>query len=323
LKTAKWLASALALALAASGARATLSGALEGDARGTYSARDGRDVGLNSLGASARKVFADGHGDRLILYAQAELADTFSEALLHQAYAEWKGPMGRWNVAAGRVPLPWGLLTAWSPDRMPYSSPYDWTRTLESDNGALLRGTLDIWDYGLALTQGYGMQDPEEFPGPGNLTGRVGVTPDEAGDVTMGLSFATGTVYPDAHGSGMGPMMMMDNDERERRTALALDCTWNAGRGTYRVEGGTRRVDDQWHGTLFAAADYALFPKITLQAAGQVYEHGGDHFWRRLYGGLAVPLAWFTIRGGYEYEQAEVEDHRVVLQVYRLFRFIR
>ncbi|MBM3957763.1 MAG: hypothetical protein FJ313_06885, partial [Gemmatimonadetes bacterium] len=267
MKTARWwLSAALLACAAASPAAASLFVALEGDARGGYSQRGGADAEVNSVGGSARKVFADRRGDRVILFAQAEWVEDFSEALLHQAYAEWKGPMGRWNIAAGRVLLPWGLRTAWSPARMPYGSPYDWTRTLESDNGALLRGTLGVWDYGLALTQGYGMEDIEEFPGPGNLTGRLGMTPGVEGNFTLGLSFAAGTAHASEHGHGMGDAMA------EERTALALDCTWNAGRGTYRFEGGARRAEETWHGTLFGAVDYALLPRLTAQAAGQMYE---------------------------------------------------
>lgn len=317
MQTVKWWGNALLVFAVVSPASASLFVAMEGDARGEYTDRGGVDAEIRSIGGSARKVFADRHGDRMILYAQAEWADDFSDPLLHQAYAEWKGPMGRWNAAAGRVPLPWGLRTAWSPDRLPYGSPYEWTRTLESDNGALLRGTLGIWDYGLALTQGYGMEDIEEFPGPGNLTGRLGISPDEEGNFTLGLSFAAGTAHASEHGHGMATVM------EEERTALALDCTWNAGRGTYRLEGGARETEEQWHGTFFGAADYSLFPKLTLQAAGQVYEHGPSHYYSRVYGGVSVPLPWFTLRGGYEHENAEMEDHRVVVQLYRFFSFVR
>ena len=325
MKTAKWWASLALLLAAAIPARAALFLAVEGDARGEYSDRDGWDGGLDSLGGSVRQVFADRRGDRVILFAQAELEDNFSEFMLHQAYGEWKGPMGRWNLAAGRVPLPWGLLTAWSPDRMPYSDPYDWTRTLSSDNGVLWRGTVGVWDYGLALTQGYGMEDIEEWPGPGNFTARLGITPGVEGNFSMGLSFATGTVYPTVHGDDMDEMdhAMEDEEEFEERTAAALDLTWNVGRGTYRFEGGARKTEDEWHGTLFAAADYALFPKLDLQLAGQVYQHADSHFYSRGYGGVAVPTKWFTIRGGYEYENADEEDHRVVVQIYRLFSFVR
>lgn len=295
---------------------------MESDARGEYAYRDGWDGQIDSIGGSIRKVFADRRGDRVILFMQAELMDNLSEGMFHEAYGEWKGPMGRWNIAAGRVPLPWGLLTAWSPDRMPYGSPYDWTRTLSSDNGALWRGTIGIWDYGLALTQGYGMERIRSFPGPGNLTGRLGITPGVEENFSLGVSFASGTVYPSEHGNDR-THAMEKGDGWEKRTALALDWTWNLGRGTYRFEGGSRKTEGQWHGTLFGSAEYALFPKVTVQMAGQIYEHEASHAFRRVYGGVAVPTKWFTIRGGYEYENVDVQDHRVVVQYYRLCSFVR
>jgi hypothetical protein len=317
LKTAKWCLSAGVIVLSARVCAASMFVSVEGDVRGSHSDRHDLDAEVNSIGGSVRKVFADRRGDRVILYSRAEWADNLSEGMLHQAYAEWKGPLGRWNLAAGRVPLPWGLLTAWSPDRMPYGSPYDWTRTLDSDNGVLWRGVVDAWDYGLALTQGYGMGDIESFPGPGNLTGRVGLTPGIEGTVSLGLSFATGTAYASEHGHGT------DHLTEEERTALAIDGTLYLGRGTYRFECGARRTESEWLGTAFGAMDYALFPKVTLQVAGQVYDHETSHTYGRLYGGVSVPTAWFTVRGGYEYETTDSDHHMVVVQLYRLFSFVR
>jgi hypothetical protein len=290
---------------------------MEGDVRGEYSEGGDLDAEINSLGGSLRQVFADRRGDRVILYTRMECVDDLSEFLLHQAYVEWKGPMGRWNLAAGRVPLPWGLRTNWSPDRMPYGSPYEWTRTLESDNGILYRGTVGIWDYGIALTQGYGMSNIEEFPGPGNLTGRLGFTPGIEGNFTIGISLSTGTAYASEHGHGAGTSV------EEKRTAAALDATLYAGRGTYRLECGWREAKHRGHGTAFATADYALFPKVTLQLAGQAYEHDSSHIYGRVYGGVSVPTRWFTIRGGYEYEKTGSDEHKAVVQLYRLFSFAR
>ncbi len=315
---AKWFPSlVLSLVLSAGTSRATVSLLLEGDVRGEYSDREDLDARVDSVGGSLRKVLADGKGDRLTLYLQAEAEDNASELLLHQAYAEWKGPMGRWNLALGRVPVPWGLLTAWSPDRLPFLSPYDTAGTFTSDNGLLLRGSAGMTDYGLALTQGYGMGSIQDFPGPGNLTGRLGITPDLAGDLNLGVSFAAGTVYPSAHGHGSGPVM------EEERLALALDCTWYHGRGIYRLEAGGRHTEDRWRGTLFGMADYALLPKLSLQLAGQLYTHMESHEFGQVYAGVSVPVGAFTLRMGYEYEHAQEETHKVVIQFYRLFSFTR
>lgn len=285
--------------------------------RGEYSDRDKFDGELSSVGGSIRKVLADSKGDRLILYMQAEAAENVSEGLLHQAYAEWKGPMGRWNLAFGRVPMPWGLLADWSPDRMPFQSPYTATRTFASDNGILLRGSAGLYDYGLALTQGYGMGTIEDYPGPGNLTGRLGMTPDLAGDINIGLSLSAGTVFASEDGHGMGTVT------EEERTALAIDCTWYHGRGVYRVEGGGRKTHERWHGTFFGFADYGLLPKLNLQLAGQVYTHMDSHRFGQVYAGVAMPLGAFTLRTGYEYEYTHMEVHTVMVQLYRLFSFTR
>ncbi len=317
MKTAKWWVSAGAALFLARTASATWFFNWEEDLRGTYSDRDGRDGEIHAIGGSARKVFADARGDRLILFLQAEAMHNLEEGVLHQAYAEYKGPMGRWNLALGRVPLPWGLQTAWSPDRMPFASPYTGTLTPFSDNGALWRGVVGDWDYGLALTQGYGMEEIEGFPGPGNLTGRVGLTPDLEGNLSLGASFAVGTVTVSEGGHGMGEVVV------EKRTAFALDLTWYEGRGAYRLEGGARRVDGDWYATLFGTADYALLPRLTVQLAGQVYEAHHSQTFGQIYGGISIPLRSVTLRGGYEYEKTHEEDHRVVVQLHRLLSLVR
>lgn len=317
----KWFPSLVLILVLTSGtSRATVALLLEGDLRGEYSDRDALEGSVDSVGGSLRKVLADGRGDRLILYLQAEAVDDASDVLLHQAYAEWKGPMGRWNLVLGRVPMPWGLLTAWSPDRLPFLSPYDTTGTFTSDNGLLLRGSAGMYDYGLALTQGYGMGSIQDYPGPGNLTGRLGITPALAEDLSVGISFAAGTIYPseDGHGHGMGDPVM-----EEERIALALDCTWYHGQGAYRVEGGGRYVEDRWLGTLFGMVDYALLPKFSLQLAGQIYTHMESHEFGQIYAGASTPVGAFTLRMGYEYEHAQEETHKVVVQLYRLFSFTR
>jgi len=312
-----WRSAAAAGALAARTASATLFLNAEADLRAGYGSGAGGDAEFHALGVSARKVFADGRGDRLILFAQAEAVHTFEKILLHQAYAEYKGPMGRWNLAAGRVPLPWGLQTSWSPDRMLFTSPYTGIRAPFSDNGILWRGVVGDWDYGLSLTQGYGMERIEAFPGPGNLTGRVGHTFGLEGNLVAGLSFATGTATVGEEGHGMGDVAA------ERREAFALDLTWYEGRGVYRIEGGVRQAHEHWLATLFGTADYALLPRLTLQGAAHGYEshHGGSVL--RVYGGVAIPWKRFTLRGGYEYEKADVGSHRVVVQLHGLLSVVR
>lgn len=317
MKTAKWwfsLAGMLAQAAAAPGA---LFLAGEEDLRAVRTDRERLAGEIHSIGGSLRKVISDRRGDRLVFFAQAEAAHNLSEGLLHQLYGEWKGPMGRWNIALGRVPLPWGLLAEWSPDRMPFGSPYPGARTLASDNGLLVRGVIGPWDYGVALTQGYGMESVEDVPGPGLATGRLGWAPGLDGGLTLGLTASAGTVFASEHGHGMGDAV------EEERMAFAVDATVYLGRGAYRLESGARRTDGRWLGTAFAFVEYAWLPRIDLQLAAQLFRHGEDHAFGRAYAGVSIPWNLATIRGGYEYEYAHEEIHRLVLQLYRYHSVVR
>jgi len=311
LKTVEWWLSAVSWWCLTSAAPGALFLVWEEDLRGVATDWGKLDGEINSLGGSMRAVWADRQGDRIILFVRAETAHNLSEFLVHEAYGQLKGPMGRWNLTLGRVRLPWGLLTDWSPDRLPHNSPYTGTRMLDSDNGLGWHGTVGSWDYGLALTQGYGMQDVEEFPGPGLVTGRIGFTPDESGDITVGLSLSGGTV----HSSEERPHE--SHGIEEKRIAASLDGTLRLGRGVYRFEGGARRTQEEWRATAFVTADYALMPKTVLQFAGQLYQTDKSDATGWVYAGLAVPLASVTIRVGYQYEPAETDQHKVVVQLYR------
>lgn len=290
---------------------------LEEDLRGRWESDEDLTGEINALGGSLRKVISDSRGDRFIFFAQAELHNNLSEFMLHQAYGQIKGPMGKWNVSVGRVPLPWGLLTDWSPERMPYASPYRGSRLNTADNGILLDGVIGMADYGIALTQGYGMADIEEFPGPGLLTARVGITPFITGDLVVGLSLSHGTVAVSAHGHGMGHV------HEEEQTAIGLDNTLYYGRGLVRFEGVVKRYDASWEQHVFANAEYALLPRLTIETAGQAAFLPHDEKGGSIYTGISLPIRTLTFRGGYEYETYHEDTHSMVLQLYRSFSTVR
>ncbi len=269
---------------------------------------------INALSGSVRQVFADDKGDRLTLFLQVEAEHNFEELMAHQFYAKYKGPMGKWNLALGRVPLPFGLLTGWSPDRQPYRSPYTFSKVMKVDNGLLIDGTIGMVDYGLAITQGFGMSTPDAFPGDGLLTGRFGLSPLIGGELQLGLSGSVGTSHRMLHGHGDDAMKV------EHRTAL-FDLTALAGRGTYRLEAGAEMVDEIWTPRGFLAAEYQLLPKLTLIGSGNVA--GGDDPRGTLFGGVATTLKSVTIRGGYSYEQTNTTGHALTLQLYRQLSLTR
>jgi hypothetical protein len=287
----------------------------EEDLRAVHTIDSGLSGGVAALGGAIRLVIPDRKGDRLILYTQAELAGNFSGRMLHQAYAQLKGPMGVWNAAVGRVPLPWGLLTGWSPDRLPYHSPYRFFTQNSSDNGLRLSGVWGALDYGLAFTQGFGMGALRSWPGPGIATGRVGITPG-TGDVVVGVSASAGRFYPGHRGHENGTMALAGN-------AGALDITAYLGQALIRAEGAGRYDRNHMQSSIFVSAEYLLFPKLTIIGAGQIYTQGSGHHFGWLWAGLAAPLKSVTIRGGYTYEKSLATTHRIGIQLHRLFAISR
>jgi hypothetical protein len=53
---------------------------------------------------------------------------------------------------------------------MPYTSPWRSDRINAAENGILVYATRGAIDYGVAITQGYGMAEAGTLPGPGLVT---------------------------------------------------------------------------------------------------------------------------------------------------------
>lgn len=311
---AKLYLSALLLVACVSSPMAVLFLNYEEDLRGKYTFGEDIDGEINALSGSVRQVFSDKNGDRFMLYLQGELEHNLQERIIHQLYGRYKGPMGKWNITLGRVPLPWGLLTNWSAERLPYHSPYAVRGLLKSDNGLLVSGTIGMVDYGVSLTQGYGMNSVEEFPGPGLCTMRVGVTPLLSGDLTVGVSGSVGTSYRSGDGHHGHEAMPVEH------LSGAIDLTAYIGRGTLRMEAGGERVAEIWEHQGFVELEYQLLPKLALLGAGNLFSEG-ERWNGTLYMGASTKLKSVTLRGGYEYEENREDTHKLVLQIYRQFSF--
>ncbi len=287
----------------------------EEDLRAGYSFQSEDISGeINSIGGSVRQVFSDKKGDRWILYLQAEAENNFSEIMAHQLYGRFKGPMGKWNVSLGRVPLPLGLLTGWSPERMPYSSPYKSTGLLKADNGFLVNGTVGIIDYGVSLTQGFGMGEIESFPGPGLVTARVGISPLIGGELLFGISGSGGTSYR-SMGHGEHSMAV-------EHISAALDGTAYLGRAIIRFELGIEAIESTWSKRGFLESEFQLLPKLTLHGAGNLFMKN-DELNGTAFAGVSTKLKSVTIRGGYEYEYQHETKQTVTVQLYRQFSYNR
>jgi hypothetical protein len=244
-----------------------------------------------------------------VLYGQVEFMDDVARTDIHQMYMMFKGPMGVWNLSAGRFLLPYGLLQGYSTDHAAFSALYPYTLGRESDNGLLASGTRGIFEYALAVTQGAGI-----FHGWGEqglVTGRFAAAPGETGDFSVGLSGA----------AGMTDVSHTAQPIRRQVKIGAVDCAGSLGRTAFRAELslGKQRADFQT--AAFGGIDFTLHPQVELNAAGSVVREAKvfHHLWGFL--GTTITSPFITLKGGYKYVYYGPIDHQVTLIAYKQFAF--
>ena len=297
------------LALLLGNAEATWNISLDADLRYEMSDYTTHEGGVHALGASVRKTFSDHTGDRFIIFGLFETEDNFSEHMIHELYFRYKGPLGSWNITAGRFGLPYGLLTTFSTSRLLYQSASYGSLGLDADNGVMVSGVIGMADYALALTQGYGAHRMPEFPGHGILTARFGLTFGDAEEYSVGVSGAAGKTESGHH--------------RHHVTEKYLggaDATIAWGLANIRLEGNGGVVDGKQFFSAFAGIDYPLLPgvELTTSALGSLHGHEKFDSW---FVGLSFKPNWFTLRGGYTYAHFNAPKHTFSVQLYRLFSF--
>ena len=175
---------------------------LDGDGRYGYTDWKDHSAELHVASATVKKTFADSRGARLKMFGLFEARDNFSRFMVHEAYGVFKGPMGLWNITAGRFTLPYGLLWNFSTNRLPYEDVYHDILGFDTDNGLQASGTAGRIDYGLSLTQGLGPHRDIEFPGHGLVIFRAGMALGETEEFLVGLSGAAGRVETGHHMTG-------------------------------------------------------------------------------------------------------------------------
>ena len=60
--------------------------------------------------------------------------------MIHELYFKYKGPMGLWNITAGRIGIPYGLLTYFSTSRLLFESSIEQILGFDADNGITVSG---------------------------------------------------------------------------------------------------------------------------------------------------------------------------------------
>lgn len=199
----------------------TLAGGL--DARAQFGSEGSFAAGFLNL----RHVIAREGADRWILVGQVDSGENFESPFLYQTYAQFKGPLGRWNVRAGRFIVPFGLLASYDSERQVLNTIEPLSLGLKLDAGVQVNGFSGDHDYAVALTEGAGV-------GNTILTGRWGWQTD---DLNVGLSLLSGRLPETAskdtierRGAQLPGVPLVD----KRR--LGLDATWNQGPNAWRGE---------------------------------------------------------------------------------------
>ncbi len=282
------------------------------DARMAITDFDEVDAGIHVVGASLRKIITDSTGDRLILFALVEAHDDFSDWMLHEIYAQYKGPMGRWNITAGRFSVPYGLNTDYTTSRSMFDDLYPVTLGMAMDSGLMLSGVVRDIDYGVAVTQGHGAHGTPDFPGETFGTARLGYTFGDAGEYRFGISAATGRTHSKHH-----PDHKHHEPHTIKRSFAAIDATIEPGHWIARLELQAGEINDQSVIGGFGMMDYALLPRLDLNLAGRAIRTDG-HTSGYAYVGASYRSAWFTFRGGYTYDTKH-KDHILSFQIYRMF----
>lgn len=281
----------------------TVSGGL--DMRATVS--DETDFPLEGAFLNFRQVFTQGGADRWIVVVQGDSGENFDSPHLYQTYVQLKGPLGRWNLRAGRLIVPFGLLANYDSERLVLNTLEPLTIGLKLDEGLQLHGFTANFDYALAVTRG--IRDHDAI-----VTGRIGRT---FGPVQLGLSMLTGTLPEVASKESVEvPGRVLPDVPFVDKRRLGVDATVEAGPGLWRAEVVAGTDDGAFVTGAYGEYEYALDARWSVSVNGGVWD-GEERRWR--YGtALARDFgAGRWLRMGYVDErEPEGRDHAVVVQFY-------
>lgn len=268
---------------------------------------------VEALGIGVRKVFADRMGDRIILFPLLETMDNLKETMLDQAYLQYKGPLGRWNITTGRYRLPFGLLSSYSTKRLLIKTLEYETIGIESDNGILLSGIIKDFDYALSLSQGVGTERWSDIDNEGLMVFRVGYQGIDFEALRIGLSGCLGRVLP-KKGHNQIPNSTL------YKKILSIDLTKYHGVKVYRAEVSFGEEEKKRIFSAFLGIDWSIFPKLDLNV-GHIYLNKHSHETGSVTLGLTYNVYGVQIRAGQRFSFIGEEKDEFSLQVYRLFNY--
>ncbi|MDX2093033.1 MAG: hypothetical protein SFX73_34640 [Kofleriaceae bacterium] len=249
------------------------------------------ETGLSSAFLNVRTVFADAQGDRLILVAQGDVEEGIDNSHLYQAYGQYKGPLGRWNLRAGRYLVPFGLLAYYDTERLLLAAHEVEALGIKLDEGVELFGYFGAFDYAVSVSRGY-----DDRPTP---IARVGW---QGQDVRLGLSYLYGRLPSYADDEVVPLKDLLSGARLINKNRVAIDYEQLFGPLTVRAEPIAGTDDGRFVAGAYLEAGYALSPRWELAANAAVLD--SDLVGTRWRAGPALSfrvLPGVFVRGAYEH----------------------
>ncbi|MEM5799956.1 MAG: hypothetical protein QXZ43_04820 [Candidatus Aenigmatarchaeota archaeon] len=278
------------------------------DGRYTIESKDKMVLKLEGLFINIRSIFSDYKGDRIIIVGQLDIENNLKIIKPYQAFFQYKGPLGKWNIRVGHYILPFGLLSNYDTERLILKTMEDLNLGIKLDTGIELLGFLGSFDYAVSVSQGVGQNRLTDIDNDKLITARIGWQ-DE--DINLGLSGFIGEVLTEKDSI----IRKEIGSESLYEKRLGLDLTKYIGQLTLRGELNIGKDKNDSVGGILLEADYSLIQKLELNFKYAYWQRKGSRNF------IGIGFSYELLRGLFirfanEYQFGKENKNEFILQIY-------
>lgn len=265
-------------------------------------------LNIEKTAITLKKIFSDRKGDRFILFTKGEWEEDFHDSSLEQAYLQYKGPMGRWNITSGRFLIPFGLLPNYDTEWLLVKSQEDKTIGMKYDSGIKLSGIRGGFDYAISITQGVGIRRWTDIDDDKVVTLRVGYEGRDFEDLKIGFSSLVGKV-------------LLNDGKAINKKLLAVDLMKQKGPFAGRGELVLGRNSEENLIGAFLGVDYSLFPRVELNLAYAYFHRENFSDVSTIGITYKTPLPGLILRMTYSHSSNGNNKNESAIQIYKRFSY--